>query len=82
MKMILEIPDDLFTRAQAIATMRGVSLEDLVIAALCQSLERQTGEEPTGGWRRVFGMARREEVETVDAVVAEAFERIHPEEWR
>jgi hypothetical protein len=81
MKILLEIPDDLFNQAQAMAAMLGESLEDLVIAALRQSLERQTGVAQTGGWRRVFGQARREEVETVDAVIAEAFERIHPEEW-
>lgn len=82
MKVILEIPDDLFKRAQAMAAVRGESLEDWVVAALHKSLERQAGVAPTEGWRRVFGQARREELETVDAVIAEAFERIDPEEWR
>jgi hypothetical protein len=82
MKMILEIPDDLLTRAQAMAAKCGERLDDLVSAALLQYVERQTGETPTGGWRRVFGQARREEVETVDAVVAEELERIDLEEWK
>jgi hypothetical protein len=80
MKMILEIPDDLCKRAQAMAAMRGESLQDLVVAALEHHLEQQTFGASRRGWRNVFGQASREEVESVDAVIAEEFGRIHPEE--
>lgn len=33
------------------------------------------------GWRSVFGKAKREEVEAVDAVISEEFETIEPELW-
>lgn len=34
------------------------------------------------GWQSVFGQARLEEMESVDTIVAEEFERIDPDEWR
>jgi hypothetical protein len=34
------------------------------------------------GWRAVFGRARREDVEPVDARIAEELERVDPDEWR
>ncbi len=83
MKTTLEIPDELFKRTKAMAAMRGESLKDLVTEALREHLERQTGAAPSQrGWRSVFGQARREEVESVNVVVAEELERIDPDEWR
>ncbi|HEY0513807.1 MAG TPA: hypothetical protein VGH73_18000 [Thermoanaerobaculia bacterium] len=83
MKTTLEIPDDLFKRTKATAAMRGESLKEFVTEALQGHLERQTASGSSQrGWRSVFGQARQEEVETVDAVVAEELERIDPDEWR
>jgi len=83
MKTTFEIPDDLFKRSKASAAMRGESLKEFVTEALQEHLERQA---PSGtaqrGWRSVFGQARREEVEPVDAVVAKELEHIDPDEWR
>jgi hypothetical protein len=83
MKTTLEIPDDLFKKSKAMAAMRGESLKDFVTEALQKHLGAQTaGDLSQRGWRSVFGQARQEEVATVDAVVAEEFERIEPDEWR
>jgi hypothetical protein len=83
MKTTLEISDDLFKRTKATAAMRGESLKEFVTEALQEHLERQTGSGSSQrGWRSVFGQARREEVESVDTVVAEELERINPDEWR
>ena len=83
MKTTLEIPDDLFRRTKAAAARRGESLKDFVIEALQEHLERQTARGSSQqGWRSVFGQARREEVEPVEAVVAEELESIDPDEWR
>ena len=83
MKITLEIPDDLLKRAKATAATRGESLKDLVTDALQAHLERQpSGDSKRQGWQSVFGQARREEVEPVDAVIAEAFEQIDPDKWR
>jgi hypothetical protein len=83
MKTTLEIPDDLFKRTKATAAMRGESLKEFVTEALQAHLERGSASgSPQRGWRSVFGQARREEVEAVDAVVAEELERIDPDEWR
>jgi hypothetical protein len=83
MKTTLEIPDDLFKRIKATAAMRGESLKEFVTEALQEHLERQTASGSSQrGWRSVFGQATREEVESVDALVAEELERIDPDEWR
>lgn len=81
MKTTLEIPDDLFRRTKAMAAIRGESLKDFITGALRDRLEKTTAASPRG-WQSVFGQARREEVESVDAVVAEELERIDPDEWR
>jgi hypothetical protein len=83
MKTTLEIPDDLFRQTKATAALRGESLKDFVTAALRAHLTSGTGPaSPESGWRSVFGKARREEIEEVDRIVAEEFERIDPEAWR
>lgn len=84
MKTTLEIADDLFRRAKATAALRGESFKELVAEALQAHLERQeeTGDPSLRGWRSVFGKARREDVEAVDAVIAEELERVDPDEWR
>jgi hypothetical protein len=82
MKTTLEIPDDLFRRTKATAAIRGESLKEFVSAALNEHLERQAPGDSLRGWRSVFGQAKREDVEAVDAVIAEEFERIEPDTWR
>jgi len=82
-KTTLEIPDDLFRRTKATAALRGESLKEFVSEALEAHLERRVANDSSlRGWRSVFGQARQEEVEEVDAIVAEEFERIDPTEWR
>ena len=78
-----QIPDDLFRQAKATAALHGESLEDFFTEALQERLERLTPETSSQkGWRSVFGQARREEVEPIDAVIAEEFGRIDPDKWR
>jgi len=82
-KTTLEIPDELFKRTKATAAMRGESLKEFVTEALQEHLERQSSSGSSQrGWRSVFGQARREEVETIDIVVAEQFEQVNPDDWR
>ena len=82
MKVTIEIPDDLFKRAKAMAAIRGESLKDFVTEALRAHVERRAGRASARqGWRSVFGQAQREEVEPVDKMVAEEFERVDPDEW-
>jgi hypothetical protein len=83
MKTTLEIPDDLFRRTKATAALRGESLKELVCEALEAHLERRLANDSSPrGWRSVFGQARQEEVEEIDAIVSAEFERIDPTEWR
>jgi len=80
MKMTLEIPDDLYRQTKATAALRGESLKDFVTEALKVYLERQVPGQ--GGWRSVFGKARQEDVEAIDAITTTELERIDPDEWR
>ncbi|HEV7519293.1 MAG TPA: hypothetical protein VGR07_23640 [Thermoanaerobaculia bacterium] len=65
------------------AALRGESLKELFTDALQTYLERETpGASSQRGWRSVFGQARPEEVETIDAIVSQEFERVEPDEWR
>jgi len=82
-KTTLEIPDDLFRQTEAAAAVRGESLKDFVTEALQAHLERQTiGVLPRLGWRSVFGQARREEVEPIDALIDKEIESIEPADSR
>lgn len=84
MKTTLEIPDDLFRQTKAAAALRGESLKDFVTQVLQEHLARQASADASAewGWRAVFGRARREDVEPVDALIAEELERVEPDEWR
>jgi len=82
-KTTLEIPDELFRKTKATAALRGESLKEFVTEALEAHLKKQHAGDPSlRGWRSVFGKARKEEVEEIDAIIAEEFERIDPAEWR
>ncbi|MFL6200036.1 MAG: hypothetical protein ACJ76J_12725 [Thermoanaerobaculia bacterium] len=83
MKTTLEIPDGLYRKAKATAALGGQSLKDFVADALKSHLERHaSGGSTQRGWRAVFGKARREDVEAVEAIMAAELERIDLEEWR
>jgi len=82
MKTTIELPDDLFRRTKATAALRGESLKDFIADALRDRLDLQaSGPAEVPGWRSVFGRARPEEVEAVDAAIAEEFEQVDPREW-
>ena len=83
MKTTLELPDDLFRQAKATAALRGESLKDFFTTAIQTHLERQApGASARQGWRSVFGQARREDVDAVDAVIAEELKRVDPDDWQ
>ena len=83
MRTTIEIPDALFRRSKAAAALRGESLKDLVAAALRAYLSSHGGDAPSQpGWRSVFGQARREDVDSVESIIEDEFERIDPEDWR
>jgi hypothetical protein len=81
-KTTLEIPDDLFRRTKAEAALRGESLKNFVTEALQAHLDRPANDASPRGWRSVFGQARREEVQPVDAVIATELENVDPDEWQ
>lgn len=83
MKTTIELPDEVIKRAKATAAMRGESLRELMTVALTEHLERIPGERSgSRGWRLIFGLARREEVDSVDRVVSRDLETVDPAEWQ
>ena len=83
MRTTIEIPDLLFRRSKAAAALRGESLKELVSAALRAYLASLGEDIPTpSGWQSVFGQARREDVEAIEAIIADEFDRIDPEDWK
>ena len=84
MKTTLTIPDALLQQAEAAASLNGESLQRFVTEALKAHLQTRRAEEasPREGWRSVFGQATPEQVEPVDAIISEEFERIEASGWR
>lgn len=86
MQFTLTIDDQLLTRAQGIASKRGMDLDELV-RELLERVAREESSRPEDeqkheGWERVFGKARPEDVAEVDAIIAEEFERIDLDTWQ
>ena len=83
MKTTIEIPDELFRHTKATAALAGETLKEYVTTAIRERLERSGGSPPGGrGWRSVFGLATREQVDEVDEIVAADLERIDLQDWR
>ncbi len=82
MKTTLEIPDLLFKRAKSLAAEQGIPLRALVTDALAEKLRGSGGGARP--WMKSFGKLRslRTETARIDAIVAEEFEQIEPEDWR
>lgn len=56
--------------------------DDPAAEALRTHLERRPKEGSARGWRSVFGKARREEVESIDALIDEEFKSVKSDEER
>jgi hypothetical protein len=80
-KTTLEIPYATFRRAKSIAARDGKSLKQFVNEAIEAKLASVASSTPA--WKQVFGAvkAHAAALRAVDAVVADEFERIDPEEW-
>ena len=83
MKTTIEIPDELFRHTKATAALAGETLKEYVTTAIRERLGRSGASPPhSQGWRSVFGLATRDQVGEVDAIVAADLGRIDPEDWR
>lgn len=80
MKTTLELPDELLRRTKAEAASDGTSMKDFVTDALEEKL-RSRRRKPGGGWRAVFGRAKRAATRDVQGHMID-FERIRPEDWK
>ena len=83
MKTTIEIPDDLLRQTKATAALSGETLKQFVTIAIQERLQRNGSARPRSrGWRSVFGLASRAEVEELDRAVAAELELVDPLDWR
>ncbi len=84
MKTTFELPDTLFRKAKAGASMRGMSLRQFFTDAIAEKIR---GARPGNGqrpWMRHFGALKKysRELDKVDRIVAQEFETIHADDWK
>jgi len=83
MKTTIEIPDHLLRRAKATAALSGETLKHFVTTAIQERLQRNGAASPESrGWRAVFGLAPRDEVDEIDAIISNDLAQVDPSEWR
>jgi len=81
MKTTLKIPDAVFRRAKSIAAERGIPFRELVTEALVEKIARPASDSKP--WMKQIGKLRHLGPETrrIQAIIAEEFEKIDPEDW-
>ncbi|UCH26514.1 MAG: hypothetical protein JSV66_02375 [Trueperaceae bacterium] len=82
MKTTVELPDQLFREAKVVAAQRGQTLRQFLTEALAEKLE--SAKEPKSKpWMRHFGSLKeyKQEIERIDAIIEDEFERVDPAEW-
>ncbi len=89
MKTTIEIPAATFRRAKTVAAAKGITLKQLVNAAIEEKLrdgvKRSKAEEPA--WMKLFGAfaksdKMRRETRRIQRLIDREFERINPEDWK
>lgn len=81
-KTTLEIPDDLYRQVEALAALRGRTIEDLVNELLRAKIEQERALSGERGWRSVFGRASAAEVARVQSVIDDELSRVDLIDWR
>ncbi|HET7710895.1 MAG TPA: hypothetical protein VFL80_03115 [Thermoanaerobaculia bacterium] len=85
MKTTVDLPDELLREAKALAASRGETLRELFSVALEDHLNQvpraARGVHRRSGWRAAFGLARKNETDAVDQIIAGECEAIDPAEW-
>lgn len=83
MKTTVDLPDELLREAKAAAAREGTTLRQVLTSALRERL-RGAEKVPRGqeAWRRSFGTVDPADLEEVDRIIEEEFEKIDLETWR
>lgn len=83
MKTTLDLPDRLYRQIKARAALRGQTIRAFFLDAVRDKLAAdRTAAARETGWRAVFGKAKPGDVEEVQRILDEEFERIDPEDWK
>jgi hypothetical protein len=84
MKTTIEIPDPLYRKIKSKAAERGQTLKHFVTEALAEKLADNAARSHVTrpAWMQGFGQLRRlrKETKRIEAVIAEEFEVIEPED--
>ena len=84
MKTTIEIPDDLFREAKAVAARRGISLKSLVTNSLRESLSASKSATPDRPWMKFYGCLNdvpAEELANISQRSEDECERVDEKDW-
>ena len=85
MKTTIELPDDLFREAKAIAARRGISLKSLVTNSLRETLATGKTAQPDRPWMKFYGCLNdvpADELAAISHRIEEECERVDEKDWR
>jgi len=84
MKTTVELPDQLLREAKSIAAQRGQSLRQFLTEAVAEKLDAVREQSEGKRWLRHYGALKRyrREIEAINTIIEDEFERIDAEEWR
>jgi hypothetical protein len=83
-KTTVELPDKLLRAAKATAVARGQTLQQFVSAAVAGQVRADPVIAAKKPWMKMAGALKEYsmELDKVDKVIAEEFERINPADWK
>jgi hypothetical protein len=82
MKTTLELPDQLFRSAKAVATERGQTLKEFMTEAVRDKLSAGHGRTGVPAWMQGFGKLKhlRKETARVQTLIHQQFDVVEPED--
>ncbi len=84
MKATLELPRKLMHAAKAQAAAQGQTLPEFVAAAVKEKVEATPVRTAAKPWMKMAGALKEYsmELDQVDKLIAEEFERVNPDDWK
>lgn len=82
MKTTVELPDELFRRAKALAATQGVSLKTLLTEAVAERLRRDGARATEPAWRELAGALAplRKETRRINELIEDEFGHVEEDD--
>jgi len=87
MKTTMELPDAVFRETKALAARKGVSLRQVIVEALAQTLRTENESPKSKPWLKAFRDLKldkdmTQELRRMSRRIDAECERVNPEEWK